>query len=71
MVMQDEHRDFSWFRQEKALHPVGGRIYIILHLSACKGVNTRGVNVDPNCVKLGWRYEVYAEVVFYVSSPLS
>jgi len=49
----------------------GGRIYIILHLSACKGVNTRGVNVDPNCVKLGWRYEVYAEVVFYVSSPLS
>ena len=34
------HKDLSWFGQEKALRPVGGRVCIILHLSACTGVNT-------------------------------
>ena len=24
MLMQERHRDLSWFRQEKALRPVGG-----------------------------------------------
>jgi len=34
------HKDLSWFGQEKALRPAGGRVGIILHLSACTGVNT-------------------------------
>jgi len=39
--MQDEHESLSWFRQEKALRSAGERAYLILHLSACTGVNTR------------------------------
>ena len=39
----EEHKDLSWFRQEKALRLAGGSAYIILHLSACTGVNTRVV----------------------------
>jgi len=31
----------SWFGQEKALRPTGGRTCIVLHLIACTGVNTR------------------------------
>ena len=35
------HKDLSWFGQEKALRPVGGgRVCVILHVSACTGVNT-------------------------------
>ena len=35
------HKDLSWFGQEKALRPAGvRRVCIILHLSACTGVNT-------------------------------
>ena len=34
------HKDLSWFGQEKALRPAGGRVCISLHLSACTGVNT-------------------------------
>jgi len=38
------HKNLSWFGQEKALRPAGGgRICIILHLSACTGVNTSEV----------------------------
>ena len=38
------HKDLSWFGQEKALRPAEGRsVFIILHLSACTGVNTRVV----------------------------
>ena len=33
-------KDISWFGQEKALRPAGGKVCIILHLSACTGVNT-------------------------------
>jgi len=32
--------DLFWFGQEKALCPARGSVYIILHLSACTGVNT-------------------------------
>ena len=34
------HKDLSWFGQEKALRPVGEGVRVILHLSACTGVNT-------------------------------
>ena len=34
------HKDLSWFGQEKALRPAGEGVCIILHLSACTGVNT-------------------------------
>jgi len=35
------HKDLSWFGQEKALRPAGERrVCIILHLSACTGVDT-------------------------------
>jgi len=34
------HKDLSWFGQEKALHPAREGVCIILHLSACTGVNT-------------------------------
>ena len=37
------HKNLSWFGQEKALRPAGGRICIILHLSAYTGVNTSEV----------------------------
>ena len=30
MVMQERHRDLSWFGQEKALHPAGGRCFYYL-----------------------------------------
>ena len=34
------HKELSWFGQEKALCPAGGRVCIISHLSACTGVDT-------------------------------
>ena len=34
------HKDLYWFGQEKALRPAGGRVCIILHLSARTGMNT-------------------------------
>ena len=30
MVMQERHKDLSWFGQEKALRPVGGRCFYYL-----------------------------------------
>jgi len=45
------HKDLSWFGQEKALRPAGGRVCIILHLSACTGANTSTVwSVEFYCV---------------------
>ena len=64
MVMQEKHKDLSWFRQEKALRPTGGGdVSIILHLSAPTGVNT-----SRYC---GWMEMKYGGSSTYVSCPLS
>jgi len=46
-----KHKDLSWFRQEKALHPAGGRVCIILHLGACTGANTSVVRMKMERIR--------------------
>ena len=61
MVMQERHKDLSWFGQEKALRPAGGSVCIILHLSASTGVSTRVV----------WMEMEYGCSSTYVLCPVS
>ena len=67
MVMQDEHKDLSWFGQEKALRLARREsLYYLAPKCLYRGEYKSGECGFRLRMKLGWRDVVYASVLFYL-----
>jgi len=68
MVMQERHRDLSWFGQEKALHPAGGGdvFYYLAPKCLYRGEYRRAL---LRMVMYGWLFYVWSSSYSFLSLP--